>query len=284
MSKFIQILLMFSVSWAIGLQALNITTDAREMSLSGGGIAIDFNPDVNPASVFSINNRYLGFSQTFWFVGVSGQKVKLSWNQESPKLFAIEKLGLEDIDLRDEIPNDEPLGEFGVRWVSAGITAGYQLSDLDFGISVKGSYYRLYNYSSFVFTTDIGFIKKFNTSISSGFVLKNLGYSYSDSLRDHLPTTIGIGISVNEAFISSTFFVDAMYSLKHGLVGYTGIVVPIQKLQIISALEYSPKSEHFAISSGFSFSYRKWGVNYSVKLHNNEVLGIPHSVDIILYF
>ena len=115
-------------------------------------------------------------------------------------------------------------------------------------------------------------------------MLKNLGYSYSDSLRDHLPTTIGIGISVNEAFISSTFFVDAMYSLKHGLVGYTGIVVPIQKLQIISALEYSPKSEHFAISSGFSFSYRKWGVNYSVKLHNNEVLGIPHSVDIILYF
>lgn len=275
---------MFSAVWTIGFQALDITNDAEEMSLSGAGIALNINPNVNPSSILWFENPYISFSQTSWFGGVSGQKMQLVWNRKSPKLFYIEKLGLDDIELRDEIPQDEPLGQFGTYWVSTRITTGYRFSGFDFGVSLRGSYTRLYHYSAIAFSADFGITKKLSNLVNTGLIIKNLGYCYSESLRNHLPTTVGFGISIDEPFVSSTVFADVMFSDTHGIVGYSGIIIPISKLKLISAVEYSSKLEHLAISSGFSFSHRKWGLQYSIKLHSSEVLGIPHSVDIIWYY
>ena len=188
----LNIILLFNLSLCIGLKALIIPQSASMLSTSGGGIC--YNQELNPALI-SVDNSYISLSENLWLGGVSGQKISYYFNNHN--YISFENLSINDIELRNEVASESPIGFFGASWYALEMNKSFDVlfENLSFGYKVKFNYSKLFSESMHGFSVDLGINNKVNENLDIGFLIRNIGREFSDNLR--LNNEILIGVEQN---------------------------------------------------------------------------------------
>ena len=144
LNKILFILISFNLSICIGLKALIIPQSASMLSTSGGGIC--YNQELNPALI-SVDNSYISLSENLWLGGVSGQKISYYFNNHH--YISFENLSINDIELRNEVASESPIGFFGASWYALEMNKSFDVlfENLSFGYKVKFNYSKLFSES-----------------------------------------------------------------------------------------------------------------------------------------
>ncbi|SVE54150.1 uncharacterized protein METZ01_LOCUS507004, partial [marine metagenome] len=143
-AKFILFCLFFNFLYPIGLRALVIPQSASLLSKSGAGISQS--AEVNPA-LLSNYSPHVSFSRNSWFGDITGQKISLLFKNKT--YISFETLSVTDIELRDEIASDSPIGLFGAYWYAIELNRSINfnssiINKFSIGYKVKINFSKLY--------------------------------------------------------------------------------------------------------------------------------------------
>ena len=275
LNKILFILLSFNLSICIGLKALIIPQSASILSTSGTGIS--YSHEINPALLLE-SDSYLSLSKNSWFAGVSGQKISYIFDRR--KYISFENLSINDIELRDEIATEEPLGFFGADWYAAEINESFDLSfyeNITFGYKVKLNYSKLYTESMHGYSIDIGFNNQINKNLNIGLLIKNIGREYSNNLRVDNDILVGLGMSYHMPDLKLILLSDYLVYDQNNLLKFSAITT-LPYLNFIIGGTYSESYKD--LSFGIKLDYKKWAFIFGNLNHNNQVLSNPSSVEI----
>jgi hypothetical protein len=266
----------------LGLRTLVIPQTATLLAKSGSGIATSY--EINP-SLLSSSDSFISFSRNSWLGGVSGQKVSVI--SKTNKYISFETLSVTDIELRDDIASDTPLGFFGAYWYaldfskSRKIDSGF-LKDMNFGYKVKLNFSKLYTETMRGYTVDFGINKQMNNKLSLGLVAKNIGNESSTNLRAKTNPSFGIGVSYM-AMNSQLRLIGDL--LNYDNVNFIKIACETNfsfGLDFIAGSTYSKNYKD--LSMGLKLNMRGWSLIYGNLNHDNSSLGNPISIEIKKHF
>jgi len=276
------ITLIISFSWGIGLEGLIIPENGYDLSTAGTGIAGGVSPSLNPALNIS-ETSYFQFSYNQWLGDIKGSHTSYHWGRKIPQVISIQSWNAKDLELRNDIPIDVPEGTFSVNNISTAYTISHNFrSPFRFGMRIKANYSHLFIESISSISFDAGVIYRINSIITSGLVVRNLGYKYTDNLKSDLPMEIGIGTKFEIPYKIS-ILVDAINMSEKGLDYRFGLQTDWQWINLSAGVSNNTNRQAKAL--GFSFNYRKWNFNYGVYFHENSILGttLPQFLDIRRY-
>ena len=281
-AKFILFCLFFNFLYPIGLRALVIPQTASLLSKSGAGVSQS--AEVNPALLANYR-PYVSFSRNSWFGDISGQKISLLLKNKT--YISFETLSVADIELRDEIANDSPIGLFGAYWYAIELNRTINLKSsitnkFNIGYKVKMNFSKLYTETMQGYTIDFGISNKISKNLSMGLVIKNFGKEYSQHLKANSSPLYGIGSTYNIdnlkiILITDLVYQDQEHSLKFAL--QTNLSLP---LNFILGGTYS--ENYRDVSLGIKLDMKDWTLIYGNLSHDNPILGNPSSIEIKKYF
>lgn len=272
--KILFILLSFNFSFCIGLKALIIPQSASQLSNSGTGIC--YNYEINPA-VLLVEDAYVSLSKNSWLGGISGQKISYIFNNRN--YISLESLSVSDIELRDEIATESPIGFFGAHWYAAEINQSYDLfsNKFTFGYKVKLNYSKLFSESMHGYSIDLGFNNKISENLNIGFLLKNLGEEFSTNLRVNSDILLGFGLSYAIPNSKLILLTDYLIYDENNFLKFSAIT-NLPYLNFIFGTTYSDNYKD--LSFGVKLDYKKWELIFGNLNHNNAILGNPSSIEI----
>jgi len=276
-------LFFISFTFSLGLKALVIPQNSIVLSLSGTGIAGNIAAELNPASLANIK-PYLSFSRNNWYGDLKGQKISSLFAKKNKSYVSFESLSVDDIELRDEIASDTPLGFFGAYWYALDFSQSIdipQLNSLSFGYKLKANLSRLYDETMYGVTADIGIIKNLKDNLSIGFIIKNFGKEYKSSLNADTPLSVGFGLSYHIPkaylhFLADIIYQDDIYISKNAIK----TSFPYVNLLFGS----SNAKDYNDFSMGIIIEIKEWSIIYGTLNHDNDLLGSPKSFELRKYF
>tara|TARA_B100001173_G_scaffold305311_1_gene310543 strand:+ start:258 stop:1097 length:840 start_codon:yes stop_codon:yes gene_type:complete len=276
--KVLFILLSFNLSLCIGLKALVIPQSASLLSTSGTGICYSY--EVNPALLFA-DNSSISLSKNSWLGGVSGQKISYIFNKRN--YISFESLSIDDIELRDEIATESPIGFFGAHWYAAEINKSYDLgsNNLTFGYKIKFNYSKLFSESMHGYSIDLGLNQNLNQNLNIGILLKNIGREFGGNLRVENNILFGVGVRYNLPSLKLILLSDYLIYDENNFLKFSTIT-DLPYLNFIVGGTYSDNYKD--LSFGVKLDYKKWELIFGNLNHNNAILGNPSSVEIIKIF
>ena len=276
--KVLFILLSFNLSLCIGLKALVIPQSASLLSTSGTGICYSY--EVNPALLFA-DNSSISLSKNSWLGGVSGQKISYIFNKRN--YISFESLSIDDIELRDEIATESPIGFFGAHWYAAEINKSYDLgfNNLTFGYKIKFNYSKLFSESMHGYSIDLGLNQNLNQNLNIGILLKNIGREFGSNLRVENNILFGVGVRYNLPKLKLILLSDYLIYDENNFLKFSAIT-DLPYLNFILGGTYSDNYKD--LSFGVKLDYKKWELIFGNLNHNNAILGNPSSVEIIKIF
>ena len=276
--KVLFILLSFNLSLCIGLKALVIPQSASLLSTSGTGICYSY--EVNPALLFA-DNSSISLSKNSWLGGVSGQKISYIFNKRN--YISFESLSIDDIELRDEIATESPIGFFGAHWYSAEVNKSYDLgfNNLTFGYKIKLNYSKLFSESMHGYSIDLGLNQNLNQNLNIGILLKNIGREFGGNLRVENNILFGVGVRYNLPSLKLILLSDYLIYDENNFLKFSTIT-DLPYLNFIVGGTYSDNYKD--LSFGVKLDYKKWELIFGNLNHNNAILGNPSSVEIIKIF
>ena len=277
------VLFFFSFTYSVGLKALIIPQSAIVLSLSGTGIADNIAAELNPASLSNIK-PHLSFSKNNWYGDLTGQKISSLFFNKNKSYFSFESLSVDDIELRDEIANDTPLGFFGAYWYALDFSQSLnipKLKSLVFGYKLKFNLSRLYDETMYGITADIGIIRKLKDNLSLGFVVKNFGKEYKNNLKADTPLSFGFGISYHIPKIYINFLSDIVYQ-NEVYINKNAIKTTFPYVNLLLGSSRGKNYNDFSI--GLIIEIKKWSIIYGNLNHDNDLLGNPTSFELRKYF
>ena len=276
--KVLFILLSFNLSLCIGLKALVIPQSASLLSTSGTGICYSY--EVNPALLFA-DNSSISLSKNSWLGGVSGQKISYIFNKRN--YISFESLSINDIELRDEIATESPIGFFGAHWYAAEVNKSYDLgfNNLTFGYKIKLNYSKLFSESMHGYSIDLGLNQNLNQNLNIGILLKNIGLEFASNLRVENNILFGVGIRYNLPDLKLILLSDYLNYDENNFLKFSAIT-DLPYLNFIVGGTYSDNYKD--LSFGVKLDYKKWELIFGNLNHNNAILGNPSSVEIIKIF
>ena len=276
--KVLFILLSFNLSLCIGLKALVIPQSASLLSTSGTGICYSY--EVNPALLFA-DNSSISLSKNSWLGGVSGQKISYIFNRRN--YISFESLSINDLELRDEIATESPIGFFGAHWYAAEVNKSYDLglNNLTFGYKIKLNYSKLFSESMHGYSIDLGLNQNLNQNLNIGILLKNIGREFASNLRVENNILFGVGIRYNLSDLKLILLSDYLIYDENNFLKFSAIT-NLPYLNFIAGGTYSDNYKD--LSFGIKLDYKKWELVFGNLNHNNAILGNPSSVEVIKIF
>lgn len=280
--KLILFCVFFNFLHPIGLRALVIPQTASLLSKSGAGIS--YSAEVNPALFFN-DNPYVSFSKNTWFGEITGQKISLL--SKNKIYISFETLSITDIELRDEIASDSPIGLFGAYWYALELNQSKNLkfsikNDISIGYKVKINLSKLYTETMKGYTIDFGINEKINNNLSIGFVIKNFGKEYSNHLKANSSPLYGIGATYNIEDLKIILISDLIYQDNENFLKFAMQTNLSLGINFILGGTYSKNYKDF--SFGVKLDLKDWSMIYGNLNHDNPILGNPTSIEIKKYF
>ena len=280
MKLIISFIFAISFSWGIGLKGLIIPENAHILSTAGTGIAGGISPGLNPAMNVS-KHSYIQFSLNRWLGDIKGSYTAFHWGQKIPQALSILSWNAKDIQLWGDNPDSSPLGTFGVHYVAAAYSISHQLNTpFRFGFRIQSNYTHLFTESMNGITLDLGALFPLSSFITAGFVVRNLGYEYTNNLKAELPVEIGCGTELKLPFKIS-LLTDAIYQLENGTDIRLGLKTHFKWLNVHAGTSINER--RIARALGFSLKYQKWLISYGIYHHENTILGLPQFLDVRRY-
>ena len=276
--KLILLCFFLNFLYPIGLRALVIPQTASLLSQSGAGISNSF--QVNPALLLNAN-KGVSFSRNTWLGGIIGQKMSLL--SKNNTYISFETLSVSDIELRDEIASDSPIGFFGAYWYALELNRAVNLDDhFSLGYKIKMNLSKLYTETMNGYTVDVGINKLINNNFSIGFLVKNLGKEYSSNLNVSSTISYGLGINYNIDDYKIILISDLLNQNNENLLKVALQTNFPLAINFIFGSTYSDNYKDF--SMGVKLDLKGWSLVYGNLNHNNSILGNPSSFEIKKYF
>ena len=272
------IIVSINILFCLGIKALAIPQSALLLAKSGAGISNSMY--INPALV-SKQHPHVSFSKNEWFGDLEGQKISILL--ENYSLLSFESLSVDDIELRDEIANDTPIGFFGVYWYAWELNRQIKLKNDRFsiGYKLKFNFSKLYTDTMHGYTLDVGAIRELNDQLRLGFVIKNIGNESMKSLRAGTIPIIGIGASYITLNNKLLVISDLLSQDNNNLLR----IALETKLQYLNFILGGTLSNNYNdVSFGVKLDYQGWSLVYGNLNHDNPILGNPTSITLIKYF
>ena len=268
MKIIIYIILLSLNLYPIGLDALTIPSNSIKMSLSGAGIASQSSVGINPSANYNSSST-MGFSANRWLVDISGSSF---YYINNGYYFNFYSFGVDDIEVRNEIPSDEPLDIIGSHFISFGLSKSYKiLKDFNFGFGAQFSYSQLFIDKFSTLTFVIGIQKLFSKNFQLAVVAKNLGSSDLD-----IPSNYAIGGSYFILKSKTELLMDYKYSSHYKSGVSLGLIQSIKMLTF--NFGYSKFSDlRTTFSSGIKINLnKKYNFLYSILSIEDSNLGFAH--------
>lgn len=283
-------LILFSISWSVGMQGLNVPYSYESISSSQTGIAdLSFNFENSSFLIQDSEDIIFGFSFGNW---IWDTKLNSAFYRNNSSLLRVYSLGNDELELyENEIPKDDgPLDYFGTQFIcleySRGIKAPFGIYG---GLTLRGNYVDLLLDNIYGINVDVSAVKSINNRLSIGIKYKNIKilHQKSDGVRSSLPINYGFGLS----YIIPVLEVKFLYDYKY-----------LDTRDWGNHLSFSKGFGRFSFTLGFSnyknfyksFSYgvkisltKKWFIAYSSinQLHfdsdsnpNNHSIGLSFLV------
>ena len=275
--KKIGFILTIGFSWAIGLKALTFPVDARSLAVSGTGIA--YGNNINPAAILSGDTKQLSFTRNQWLKGILGANIEHQWQRS---YISLQSARVDDLELWGEVPNTDPLGEFGVSWISARFGKGLLLKNsFQLGLEIQLFNSRLYTQQTSGLSSTIGFRYLLSQNVIMGGIVKGLGYLESD-LDEVIPMEYGFGAAVSLMPLSSWVIIDISYHSDLGEIYKFALETKVKYLTFNVGVNQMPGNRY--LSGGMKFRYRQWSVAYGLLTQQTAALGNPQSLQITLHY
>tara|TARA_Y100000590_G_C15606994_1_gene972328 strand:- start:44 stop:916 length:873 start_codon:yes stop_codon:yes gene_type:complete len=284
------IFFIFSFLFPIGTDAFNYPISAESYGLSSGLTAWPYNYSQNPAVLTFINNQEISFSHNSWLGDMDGQNLGIILGKKRKNSLEITKWTIDNFELRNEVPSEEPLGEFGATFLSATLSSSVDVgSAKSIGLGYTQYIYSLYDRNVYGSNIDIGFYMKLN-EINFGIAVNNIGI-INNKKEVHSPA-ISLGSMYHVNKINSDIIVDfnALINesnnqrralLTFGAVKYFGY----GKIFFSKVFNVWYENEYVTdFSLGAEISLDKWKLLYGYQINSSSVLGNPQSIQIVYTF
>ena len=207
-------LILFSISWSVGMQALNVPYSYESVSSSQTGIAdLNFNFE-NPSFLIQDSEDIIfGFSFGNW---IWDTKLNSAFYRNHSSLLRVYSLGNDGLELYEEdIPRDNgPLDYFGTQFICLEYSRGIKVPfGIYGGLTLRGNYVDLLLDNIYGINIDVSAIKPINNRLSVGLNYKNIKilHQKSDGVRSSLPVNYGFGLSYIIPVLEVKFLYDYKY-------------------------------------------------------------------------
>lgn len=281
--RFISKLWLISVSCLLGMgtQFLSIPMTASDLAL-GMNPLLNRNGLWNPALLqpHSIGSEvYFSYGS-----GLGGLDLtSLSYIQSKGKMtrgFNLRYSGLNDLELRGNKPQTEPIAFYTASGMSIDGTISFQSNENHFGLSVRWVDMTLYMENSSGFAMDFGYWRPITKKGKLGLSLLNIGKMNSFLLEEpSLPIRLLSGFSWKSNFssFSNTFFTSVEYAFlpKTGLFNF-GNEIQWKNILFQASAIFSQNEK--SISGGIGWRSGLYGFHYAIQLGSQNI-GTPQIFD-----
>ena len=172
----IYFLIIFNFLFSFGVQSFSLPHSALELSNSNSGIANSNNANINAANISNIKNS-ISFSSISWYQGVKGSNINYKWGDNYHHNINVYNLTASDIELRDIVPNDHPIGLFDIHHISLSYGFGTKINNnIKIGAKANFSYNQLYVDESNGYHMNFGLSYLYNQFLSFGLTVQQVGF------------------------------------------------------------------------------------------------------------
>lgn len=267
--KKIAYIILFNINlFSIGFDGFYIPSNPRELSLSSTGIASRNNIFLSSSNA-SHQSDAIGFCINKWIQDLDGNSIYLRKNDYQ---ISFSSIGTNDIELRDNVPSDEPLNMIGAHLLSVEISRYFSLTDrIGVGIGSNLNYHQLFTDKSTNSTFHIGSRLSLSKKINLAQTINNI------SINKNIPKLYTIGLSYYESQTKTELLLDYKYSDEYKTGFHFGVSQIIGRLALNCG--YSKYQNYkTTISGGFNFKISTSArFLYSILSIQKSNLGIAHS-------
>ena len=265
--------IIFSFIFSFGIQSFSIPHNALQLSNANSGIANSHNIHINASGINNLENS-ISFSSLAWYQGVKGNNIDYKWGDKHHHYISIFNLQASDIEFRDLIPDDNPIGLFDIHHIALSYAFGSSITDnIKIGVKVNFNHNQLYTDESYGCHINFGMSYLYNQFFSFGLTAQQIGSDQYDNASSNYPILLGAGASFNINKLSTQFNTDIIFQdeLDSHISLKINSVSRFNSFSLISGYHLNENKKEF--SCGFSFKYRKLQFEYGMGFH--ESLGTP---------
>ena len=262
-------LIIFSFIFSFGVQSFSLPHNALEISNANSGIGNSDNININASGINNIKNN-ISFSSIAWYQGVKGSNIDFKWGKENHHYINLYNLSANNIELRDLVPNDNPIGLFDIHHLSLSYGFGTNILDkINIGAKANFSYNQLYVDESYGYHMNFGISYLHNQFLSFGLTAQQLGIEKYNNTSYNYPLLLGTGASINFSKLNTQINTDIIFQeeLDSPLSLNLSSISTFNSFSIITGYHFNEDKQEF--SCGFSFKYRKIEFDYGIGFHNN---------------
>jgi len=192
-------------------------------------------------------------------------------------------MDINDLELRGEIPTDEPLATYGANGFSLGALGNWHSFGLRLGVALRYVRIDLYTENSNGFSADIGLFKQVNKKTKIGAVLLNIGNM--SNLKYEKPALPRRTLASGSYLFSSTDFSNEITlgieksSLVNGVIFYSASETKWNHLSFQVSSKLSKDVSDVSVGTGFQLGIYRF--NYGVQIGSQD-LGMPQMLDLTI--
>ena len=285
MKYLIYLTLFFNFLFSIGLRALIIPQSAELVASTSTGLASY--PELNPANLVK-TDQFKTLSINNWLVDVKGTKTSMLFNANKffdKSYISLETLKTDNIEFRNEIANDDPLGYFGAYWYAVEFSQAINLKKMFnklnktyFGYRIKFNLSKLHTSQMYGYMIDLGLTHSFNNKLEASFIIKNLGKEYTKDLHPGKFSVYALGLKYK---IPKSYIFCDLYLQDEEFVKKVAFKTDFKIVNII--LGMTDSKNYKDTSYGLSIDIKDISIIYGSLNHHNSLLGCPYSIEIRKY-
>ncbi|MFQ6678192.1 MAG: hypothetical protein ACE5D0_07690 [Fidelibacterota bacterium] len=281
--KFFSIFLPWLV-WATGTQFLTIPTSGSELAIGTSAI---HNNNINPASISAnASGLFLNISHGSWVADSKTSSLLMLFPGDRAHMGAnLRYFEIDDLELRNETPTDEPLAFYGANGFAMGVSGSWESYGMKMGTAIRLIRMDLYTENSQGFSTDFGLIKQLTSKIKVGASVLNLGKMSALKLDvPELPKRViaSAGYLSTVPTFSNEFTLGVENSsLVDGIIFHGSNETKWRNIILRQSSKISKEVSEISFGVGFRFGI--YNLNYGILIGSQD-LGTPQMLDLTIYF
>tara|TARA_B100000131_G_C18125199_1_gene614429 strand:+ start:677 stop:1543 length:867 start_codon:yes stop_codon:yes gene_type:complete len=261
----------------MGTQILLLPSSVEELSMgshpTSAGLS-SFNPAL---SIALKKGPYLTLNRGNWFGGVA--LTQIGYNLKINKgitHFGLKYFGLDDLEFRNNIPEDDPLSSFNAYGLLLNGGMSFKRSVHRYGFTFSYIQFGVYTENSKGLSLNIGYAMKLNNELTLGFSMQNIGAMSEFYLKNpSLPRRISFGISKKIRFEQYQNEVFGSFELNSIISSYKlnfGNHFQWNRFNIYTG--YSISENVTESSAGVGLKMDQYQITYGIRM-GSQGLGLP---------
>ena len=265
-------ILFLSQGMSTGLQFLSIPSSANDL-------IVFRSPWINPAFLNTTGKSdELSFAYGKWF----GETENLSFEWKgkfrlNSAGLKVRYVGINDIELRGNVPSSDPIGYYGAYGVSGKAVTSFTKGNINYGLALQMISMQIYQDASSGFAVDFGISWNVNKKLTMSGSVLNLGkMNPLKNEKPKLPTRF-IGITTYEVNIGEIFFGFETNELVDKPIYNVGSNFKIDNIFFGATAIMNNNSK--MISSGIGINLGSYSFSYGFQ-YGDQNIGFPQIIDI----